>query len=434
MYLENTQETAIVRRQKMKAHIYFLNGSSKRVFHQYCSFILSLVLLTCLTTTSIAQQDVNLSEESTATPEDVNSTVALNFPYIAEINGNDVNIRSGPGTNYYRCGKLNKGDKVEVVSTQLGWSRIVPPSGSFSWISMQYVSVSLDDPTTAIVTGDGARVYAGSDYVEPMHSTTRQVTLTRGDTVKLLGEEKDDYYKIVPPPSAYLWVSSKYTIPVSPVETPQPTAIDANESTALTTTTEPSVEDQMLKEYNTLREKVEAERAKPIEKQNYTDMKNALSKIANNKEAGKAARYAEFTLEQIKRFELAQKVAKQVQLQNEQLQKIKQKIDKAYSERLVEIQNLGKFAVIGKFQNSNLYERDGEIKHYRITEDSGANICYATPTGQAVKMDLSKFIGCKVGLIGKIEPHPPSAGAIVRFTEVIDLTGYQSLEGSQPQG
>jgi len=405
----------------MQTHIYFSRSTGQNAKGKLYSYTSSFIILACLAFTTFGQQDVNLPEESAEAPEDANAITQLPFPYIAEISGNDVNIRSGPGTNYYRCGKLNKGAKVEVVSTQLGWSRIVPPPGSFSWISMQYLSVRLDEPTTAIVTGDGCRVYAGSDYVEPIHSTTRQVTLSRGDKVKLLGEEKDDYYKIAPPTGAFVWVSSKYTTPIGPAEKQQPTTAAASEDTGVTYATEISIEDEKLKEYNALRERVEAERAKPIDKQNYTELKKALGEIANNKEAGKAARYAEFTLEQVERFELALAVAKELQLQNEQLEKIKQRIDKAYAEKLAENQNLGKYAVIGKFQSSSVYETEGELKRYRITDESGANICYAAPTGRAAQMDLSKFIGRKVGLVGKIEPHPPTGGAIVQFTEVVEL-------------
>ncbi|HQG48470.1 MAG TPA: SH3 domain-containing protein, partial [Sedimentisphaerales bacterium] len=42
-------------------------------------------------------------------------------PYVAEAIGNDVFIRSGPGTNFYQCGKLYAGDRVQVIGTQGGW-------------------------------------------------------------------------------------------------------------------------------------------------------------------------------------------------------------------------------------------------------------------------------------------------------------------------
>ena len=49
------------------------------------------------------------------------------FPFFAEITGDNVLFRSGPGTNFYDCGRLNKGDKVKVLSRRFSWYEIVPP-------------------------------------------------------------------------------------------------------------------------------------------------------------------------------------------------------------------------------------------------------------------------------------------------------------------
>ena len=204
----------------MQAHINFPKNAMQSRSRLNSTIVFVLILLAGLAPISIAVQAPALPEEP-APASDVNAVSAASFPYVAEIVGDDVNIRSGPGTNYYSCGKLNKGDRVEVVSTQSGWSRIVPPTGTFSWISMQYVGINLDNPAMGVVTGDGVCVYAGSDYVEPMHSTAEQLRLHRSEKVRLLGEEKDDYCKIAPPTGAYLWVSSMYAKPVGPAgETP----------------------------------------------------------------------------------------------------------------------------------------------------------------------------------------------------------------------
>lgn len=361
-----------------------------------------------------------LAVAGTATAKlDANDVNVPSFPYVAEVTSDDVNIRSGPGTNYYTCGKLNKDDRVEVVGEQFGWSRIVPPAGSFCWISMQYVSVNLDDPTIGIITGDGVRVYAGSDYVEPMHSTSEQGRLNRGDKVKLLGEEKDDYYKIAPPSGAYLWVSTQYTKPAGPaVQTPLTTTeLTADANLPKQIPIEISVEAEKLKEYYELQKQIKDERAKPTDQANFADIKKRLTEIANNKEAGKAARYAEYVIGQIEGFELALAVAKEVQLQNEQLQQIIQRIDKARATRLAEAEDLGRFVVVGLFAAFKTYGPG----HYRIVDDSGKMICYALPSEEVSETDLSKFVGRKVGLVGAIQPHPQTAGALVRFTEVVQL-------------
>jgi hypothetical protein len=359
-------------------------------------------------------------EGSATVPSGPNQVDVSSFPYSAEITGDNVYVRSGPGTNYYHCGKLNKGDKVEVVGKQFSWSRILPLPGSFSWISMKYVQIDPADSSAGIVTGDNVRVYAGSDYVKPLYSTYLQGKLNKGDKVKLLGEQIDDYYKIAVPslPDAYLWVSTNFTKPVPRVVEVPPTVKsppEPNETTPVAPT-EVTPESQ-LERYRALQKQVQAERAKPIDQQNYASMKKALAAIANDKDAGRAARYAKYVLKRIEGFELALAVAKEVRLQNDQLEKIKAGIDKARATRLAQVEDLGRFAAVGELQT---YETYGP-GHYRIVDESGKMVCYALPSGRASRAGLSELIGKKVGIAGTIEPHLPTKKALVRFSEIAEL-------------
>jgi len=356
-------------------------------------------------------------------PNDVNVVSKLAFPYVAEITGDDVYIRSGSGTNYYNCGKLKKGDKVKVVSTQFSWSRIVPPEGSFSWISAQYVGIDANNPGVGIVTGDNVRVFAGSDYVRPMYSTSLQLKLNKSDRVKLLGEEKDNYYKIAPPTGAYLWISSEYAKPLASAEKlPEITMakVEPNDTTVIIAP-KVSVEAEKLKEYYELEKRLRAERAKPIEQQNYSDIKKAFTEMAANKEAGKAVRYAEFSLKQVERYELVPVVAKEIKLQDAQLQQNREKIDKARTTRLAKLEELGRFAVIGQLKTSSIFGSEPQLRHYRITDESDKIICFALPSGQAAAMDFSKLMDRKVGLVGTLEAHPQTGKALVKFTEIVEL-------------
>jgi hypothetical protein len=172
-----------------------------------------------------------------------------------------------------------------------------------------------------------------------------------------------------------------------------------------------------LEKYRVLKEQVEAERAKPADQQDYTSLRKALTELAKDEGAGKAARYAEFVLRQIEGYELALNVAETIRLQNQQLQKVQAGIDKARASRLAQLQDMGRFAVTGEFQT---YETFGP-GNYRIVDESGKMVCYALPSGPEAEANLEAMVGRKVGLVGTIEPHKPIAGALVRFTEIVEL-------------
>jgi hypothetical protein len=385
---------------------------------RFTSVLLALVVI-ALSGVAWAQSDVNLPVPAQpARPE--RATVPT---IAAEVVANDVYIRSLPGTNYYQCGKLYKGDRVEVVKAQQGWSAIVPPPGSYSWIAVQYVSISIQNPALGVVTGNDVVVYAGSDDLEPMYSTSKQdVTLSRGQTVRLLSEEKDEYYKIVPPPGACLWVSSQFLQPIqaSPVSLPaepRTTAEPADQEPA-------SVGDSnLLNAYYEITKRISAERNKPLDQQDYSDIKNKLKTLAENKEAGRAARYAQYTLKQVQRIELARTVGKEIELQSRDLQETNAKIDEARDTRLAQIENKGRFAVVGKLEKSELYSagETGQVRRYRLLDDSGKTLCYVAPTGAMSGKDLNSYFGHKVGLVGQIQAHTATAGALVEFSDIVRL-------------
>jgi len=416
---------------------------------------IKLFVIVCLAISA----SVVFAEESAGSPQadDVNKAGVPAFPYMAQITGDDVIIRSGPGTNYYACGKLNKTDKVKIVASQYSWSQIAPPAGSFSWISMQYIRIDSNDSSTGIVTADAVRVYAGSDQRKPIHSTTMQGKLDKGEKVHLLGEELEGYYKISPPSFAYLWVLTQYTIsadtvanaPAAPTLNSgfnaiepntaiaaQPTAIvtdvnaDAQKpkkepNTPAVVPTKLPVENpaevKKIEDYEALEKQFDAERAKPIEEQNYENIKKGLLEIAGSKEAGRAARYAELKLKQLERCEMAIQTAKEVRMQDANLQKIKAEIEKARAEKVSQIEDMSKFAAIGKLQTSDIFGPSVELKQYRLVDDANNTICYAAPANAISNDDFSKFLGQKVGLTGTIEPHPQIPGALVRFSEIVEI-------------
>lgn len=371
------------------------------------------------------------------------------FPFLAEITSDNVYIRSGQGTQYYNSGKAMKGDKVKVVGNKFSWLQIVPPAGSYSWISKQYVQVDSQNNTSGTVIGDAVRVYAGSDEVQPMHSTSMQVKLNKGDKVAIVGEEKDGYCKIAPPEGAYLWVSSQHAKPLGTLMAPpqapasvMPTTAHPVPATPFPTNSgslkpqgaspnEPNMpspapapitlEEQRMGQVHVLKEKVEAERAKPAADQNFADIKKELTEVAGDKQSPMAANKAQSLLKVIERCELSQEVARAVKVQEEQSGKTQQQIEIARNEQLSKFEDKSIFAVMGKLLESPLFAETPGARYYRVVDENGKTLCYARPTGTAADMDLSKFVDKKVGLVGTIEANAEMGEAVVQFTNILQV-------------
>jgi uncharacterized protein YgiM (DUF1202 family) len=386
---------------------------------------LSVTIMILLSNVSLAQRP------AAVLPPDKPDEVKLPaVPYVAEITGANINIRSGPGTNYYRCGKLNKPGRVTVVGHKSGWSQIIPPRGSFSWISKQYVKVDLNNPNLGVVTGDEVRVWAGSGYVEPIHSSSLQTKLNIGNKVRLMGEEKSGYYKIVPPEGAYLWVSTQYTRYLNALDetrTEEPQPIIESE-TEIITQPEPQrrvvspvtsqLEDEKLKEYYNLEKQIEAEQVKPIIEQDYSRIKEALARIVNQPDSGKAGRYAKFQIERIGRFEIARRASEKIQEQDKHLAQIREQIRQAGQARLAQVKDLGRFTVVGQLRPSQIYTVQTGPKRYLLLDKEQKALCYAQPAGEIQAIDLSEFKDCKVGLVGRIETDSQSNVPLVKFDQI----------------
>jgi hypothetical protein len=177
---------------------------------------------------------------------------------------------------------------------------------------------------------------------------------------------KGDYYKIVPPPGAHLWVSDQYAKYVGPVPEPKPPVLPPKPEPVVEPKPEPAVEPaaaesvqepvkpavvpekpssetKRLKECYALAKQIDAQLAKPIEQQDYNAIKKTLNVIINDPKAGKAKLYAEYQLDRLGRFELALRVNDEVKRQDAELKKLREQIKKRYQARLANIPDPGKF-------------------------------------------------------------------------------------------
>ncbi len=123
-----------------------------------------------------------------------------------EVGRNDVYVRSGASMNHYTICKLQAGDRVTIVAEQGEWYEILPPPGTFSLVSGEYVDTV--DEQSGVVNGDNVRVRAGSSLNDQKY--TVQAALSRGAKVKILGRNPDGFFRIEPPAGATVWINRAF--------------------------------------------------------------------------------------------------------------------------------------------------------------------------------------------------------------------------------
>lgn len=100
------------------------------------------------------------------------------------IKSTEVNIRSGPGTNYQRLDTILKGSQVDILETQGDWKHIT--FGSINgWIASQYIDVFGE----IVITGDPVNLRSG-----PGTNYNAIGQAKKGDKYPLLSQEGDWYH------------------------------------------------------------------------------------------------------------------------------------------------------------------------------------------------------------------------------------------------
>jgi uncharacterized protein YgiM (DUF1202 family) len=351
---------------------------------------------------------------------------SVKFPYVGEIISSQVNVRSGPGMNFYSCGKIDAPLRIIVVGQKYSWSQILPPPGSFSWIFKQYVQTDTNNPHLGIVNADNVRIYAGSDEMEPMRSDSVQMLLARGEKVQIISQAVGDYYKITPPEGATLWTTSqyiKYIRSADEIDIKIPrTEPDANAGGKPGIIVEQvEARSRQLEQYYGLKKQFEDEKIKPIESQDHSKIKAELAALMADANSGEAGNYAKYLLKDVERCELAKQSQIEVQEYKTELDERLGEIEEEHKEQSANSCDLAKYAVTGIFKQSAVYEKRPEIKRYLIVDSNGSPICYAESAAaeaDANDANFTDYYEKQVGLIGNITKDEQSNLGLVRFEKI----------------
>ena len=119
------------------------------------------------------------------------------FPFIGKIEGNRVNIRSGPSVNFEILTQLFNEGRVTVLEEKTGWYRITPPDGIKLWVHGDFVLEG--------------KISAYSVNVRSGPGTNRSIVaqVEKGESVDVLAIE-NGWVAISPPEGAYAWINSEF--------------------------------------------------------------------------------------------------------------------------------------------------------------------------------------------------------------------------------
>jgi hypothetical protein len=344
---------------------------------------------------------------------------------IGEINTDGVYVRSGAGDNYYPTTKLNSKSEVTIVGEKFDWLKILPPKGSFCYVAKAFIDKNGDVGTA---NRDDVNVRAGSELNTV--KTTVQSKLAAGQTVQIIGEV-DEYYKITPPPDAYLFVKKdfvelrKVIPPVAPVAQQAPAAggnegaqapVNPAPPTLLATTpdagattnptvdaaaavpaaTNPVVETAQVK-FDKTEADYEAASKKPIEEQPVDELsKSYAALVADAQLPESMRRIADFRLQTLKvRKETRDAfLATQKQIQETKQKQIAFKAEQEEIAQQIKQKDVKVYTAVGTLRTSSL-QKGGQVM-YRLTDpQTGRTVCYLRSDDPKYGTLLGQFIGVR---------------------------------------
>ncbi len=119
-----------------------------------------------------------------------------------------LRVRSQPNTQSQTLAYYSEGDIVTIVGEENGWYKVKLPSGSYGYVSADYVEIIDDSESqtrTAYCSGSGVRVRSGA-------STSHSILahLSYGEQVTVTGNAQNGWYPVTTQSGVKGYVSGEY--------------------------------------------------------------------------------------------------------------------------------------------------------------------------------------------------------------------------------
>lgn len=121
------------------------------------------------------------------------------FPFVGIVTREGVNVRSGPNLNFEITSKLNKSDKIIILSQSYRWYKIRLPKTANCYVNKKYIKIYEGQSGFVLVDRLNIRT-------KPKEKSDQVGQLRKNEVIKILGKASSDWYKIKPPKESYGWI------------------------------------------------------------------------------------------------------------------------------------------------------------------------------------------------------------------------------------
>ncbi|MDP6380401.1 MAG: hypothetical protein QF662_03555 [Phycisphaerae bacterium] len=314
------------------------------------------------------------------------------FPYVGELTGDNVRIRSGPGTYFYPLAELKLGEKIIVEAKKWRWLAIRPVGNTAGLIAKDKVERA-GEGTVAKVSAEKARVYASSPTSKRRWAV--MVILKADDEVRILGEE-GDFFRISAPEGAKVYISADFVKRVGPYPeawtAAPPVRVDVEKLKA----------DPEEENFTKLEASLNKELAKPLMERKMAPLATSYASVAEKAKAGYLKRLAKRRVALIESQVKLQENYRDISALGKALDKKLDDIDKAKGKSITPIEWLSKtYDGWGTVERVVVAEGTEWPIKFKLIGDNGRISLLL----RSAEVDLAKLVGKKVGLKGKKSYH-----------------------------
>lgn len=368
-------------------------------------------------------------------------------PYVAKVSGESVRLRSGSSLAHPPVFVMKQGDELTVVGQKDDWATVQLPAGAPCWISADFVKSGIK-ANTWLVTGDNVnlRVSADTKYFPVGQAPKGQVlTAAKGEDGKPVSD--NGYVKVVPPSNAHGAIALEFIEKVKNVAPEKANAVETQpiEETAVA---DQPVSDQPKEAVEAAEEapaKTEESKREPTKAELDDERKTFRElELLLNDELKKPAPKVNLTdirkmFEQFVEFSLDKDIGDKAELYIEKIDLTVKLIDaekarvaKEEADRKAEVERIAKAAE----EKPKVEQPKGPVEYITTGTVGSTGKTARTPASHRLfdadgnilydlrwdKGDLSKLMGSKVGIVGKVKEYDgwPHKVIVIERIDVIE--------------